>query len=253
LKLSYINAKGFGLALLAGFAVNGGAQTYTAIDLGTVSPNSINNALQVAGTNFTTLNGFLYTNGTQVNLGSLAGAGSSAASVNINGQVTGNSRSTPANGALPHTFLYSGGVMTDLGTLPGGSESQGNGINSSGQITGWSQTAVGKPTLAFIWSNGTYTNLGPVPGGSDSQGMAINDSGEVVGRAFSAGGAAYIYSNGSWTSIGILPGFTSSTPHRHQQQRAGFRVLAVRDGRDPRILLQRRRPEGFRDFAWRIV
>jgi probable HAF family extracellular repeat protein len=212
LKLSYINAKGFGLALLAGFAVNGGAQTYTAIDLGTVSPNSINNALQVAGTNFTTLNGFLYTNGTQVNLGSLAGAGSSAASVNINGQVTGNSRSTPANGALPHTFLYSGGVMTDLGTLPGGSESQGNSINSSGQITGWSQTGVGKPTLAFIWSNGTYTNLGPVPGGSDSQGMAINDSGEVVGRAFSAGGAAYIYSNGSWTSIGILPGFTSSNP-----------------------------------------
>jgi probable HAF family extracellular repeat protein len=212
LKLSYINAKGFGLALLAGFAVNGGAQTYTAIDLGTVSPNSINNALQVAGNNFTTGNAFLYTNGTQVNLGSLAGAGSSAASVNINGQVTGNSRSTPTNGALPHTFLYIGGVMTDLGTLPGGSESQGNSINSSGQITGWSQTGVGKPTLAFIWSNGTYTNLGPVPGGSDSQGMAINDSGEVVGRAFSAGGAAYIYSNGSWTSIGILPGFTSSTP-----------------------------------------
>jgi probable HAF family extracellular repeat protein len=126
LKLSYKNAKGFGLALLAGFAVNGGAQTYTAIDLGTVSPNSINNALQVAGNNFTTGNAFLYTNGTQVNLGSLAGAGSSAASVNINGQVTGNSRSTPTNGALPHTFLYIGGVMTDLGTLPGGSEQRAN-------------------------------------------------------------------------------------------------------------------------------
>jgi probable HAF family extracellular repeat protein len=207
-----LRTTGFGLALLAGFAVDGGAQTYTAIDLGTVSPNSINNALQVAGTNFTTGNGFLYTNGMQVNLGSFAGAGSTAASVNINGQVTGNSRATSANGGLPHTFLYSGGVLTDLGTLPGGSESQGNSINNSGQITGWSQTGIGKPTLAFIWSNGTYTNLGPVPGGSDSQGMAINDSGEVVGRAFSAGGPAYLYSNGSWTSIGVLPGFTSSNP-----------------------------------------
>ncbi len=170
IRLIHENLKGFGLAaLLAGLAVSGGAQTYTATDLGTVLPSSINSALQITGNNFATGDGFLYSNGSIIDIvGRLSGQGSQAASINVNAQITGASRATAANGGLPHTFLYSGGTMTDLGTLPGGSESQGNAINASGQIVGWSQTGSGK-THAFLYSKGAYTDLGPVPGASDSQ------------------------------------------------------------------------------------
>ena len=66
-------------------------------------------------------------------LGSLGGGFTSAYSINALGQVTG--ESTTPNGQL-HAFVYTDGVMTDLGTLPGSSDSHGFGINNAGQVTG---------------------------------------------------------------------------------------------------------------------
>ncbi len=57
-------------------------------------------------------------------------------SINASGQVTGSS--VIPGDSVSDAFFYSGGVMTDLGTL-GDAGSQGNGINASGQITGVSQ------------------------------------------------------------------------------------------------------------------
>src|ERR1017187_6600077 len=123
--------RGLGLAaLLVGFAANGVAQTYTAIDLGTVLPNAIDNSGQVAGNNFTTLDGFLYTGGVLVDIGALGTAGSQAYSINNKGQIVGlSSTTTNSKAGLPHAFLYSG-TMLDLGTFSGTGESQANGVNN---------------------------------------------------------------------------------------------------------------------------
>ena len=53
-------------------------------------------------------------------LGTLRRLGSSANGINASGQVVGDADTSSGDN---HAFLYSNGTMTDLGTLPGGSES----------------------------------------------------------------------------------------------------------------------------------
>ena len=56
---------------------------------------------------------------------------------------------------------YSGGVMTDLGTL-GGATSQANGINDNGQIVGYSTTASGQ-IHAFFYTPASHSLPGILP------------------------------------------------------------------------------------------
>ena len=178
----------------------------------------INDSGQVVGTSATTsgaLYAFLYSGGVMTNLGTLpGGAASNGLGINSSGQVTGYSE-TPclstcylrtADGNTVHAFLYSGGVMTDLGTLPGGTYSIGLGINSTGQLAGYSDIA---PTVqssgvvhAFLYSGGVMTDLGTLPGGTISIGLGINSSGQVAGYADTASGLhAFLYSGGVMTDI----------------------------------------------------
>ena len=70
---------------------------------------------------------------TAVNLGTLPGWSSSyPAGINNSGQVVGESCNTSN---YCHAFLYSGGTMTDLGTLFG-QVGSATGINASGQVVG---------------------------------------------------------------------------------------------------------------------
>jgi probable HAF family extracellular repeat protein len=112
--------------------------------------------------------------------------GGFAYGINDNGQITGR--------AHGHAFLYSNGVMTDLGTL-GGESSTGYGINNSGQIVGWSKTITDGDHI-FLYSNG-ITDLGT------GFGHGINDSGQVTGYA---NNHAFLYSNGAMTDLGTLGG-----------------------------------------------
>ena len=128
--------------------------------------------------------------------------------INASGQVTGQFVTTDNSGnSAIHAFLYSGGSMTDLGTL-GGNSSSGIGINASGQVTGNSYTTGNYFYHAFLYSGGSMTDLGTLPGGSYSGGSGINDSGQVTGFFTSGVGTvhAFLYSGGSMTDLGTLSG-----------------------------------------------
>lgn len=134
-----------------------------------------------------------------IDLGTLGGA-SYAMGLNNFGQVVG--YSTNSDG-LERAFLYSGGGMTDLGTL-GGETSRAYGINDAGQVVG--QASDGSQNLAYIHQSGAMTALGAF-GGTNSAALAINAAGQVAGYAQNAQGAerAFIY-DGMLNDIGTLGG-----------------------------------------------
>jgi probable HAF family extracellular repeat protein len=81
---------------------------------------------------------------------------------------------------LNHLFLYSDGVMRDLGWLVGPQDSSyGGKINASGQVIGWADP----PSHAFLYSGGVMTDLGAL-GVSASYPHGINAAGQVVGRSY---------------------------------------------------------------------
>src|SRR5262249_15503112 len=100
-----------------------------------------------------------------------------------------------------HPFLYSDGVMADLGTL-GGDYGVALGINEAGQVTGYSSTAEGA-SHAFLYTDGGMFDLG----GANSIGHGINAYGQVAGSG-SVGNFvhAFLYSDGAITDLGLLPG-----------------------------------------------
>ena len=67
---------------------------------------------------------------------------------------------------LSHAFLWQNGVLTDLGTLPGGNDSSANVINARGWIAGGSTTGeidplTGGPIFhAVLWKDGEIIDLG---------------------------------------------------------------------------------------------
>jgi probable HAF family extracellular repeat protein len=77
--------------------------------------------------------------------------------------------------------LYS---LTNLGTLDG-SVTVATGINSVGQVTGYSSDVSGN-SEAFLYSGGAISQLGPTT--CCSEGLGINDLGQVVGTMTLGGG-----------------------------------------------------------------
>src|SRR6476661_8862149 len=130
---------------------------------------------------------------TVTDLGTLGGTESFGNGLNAGGQVAGASYTT--GGAAYHTFLWNpatpngaSGAKTDLGTL-GGTQSFGNGLNVSGQVTGESFTTGDAATHAFLWkpttpggASGTMYNLGTL-GGTNSYAYGLNATGEVTGAS----------------------------------------------------------------------
>jgi probable HAF family extracellular repeat protein len=70
--------------------------------------------------------------------------------------------------------LWDKGVLTDLGTLPGGSQSFAFDINAAGEVAGMSNVGGGE-FHAVIWQRGIIRDLGI------GQAYGINNRGQVVG------------------------------------------------------------------------
>lgn len=119
--------------------------------------------------------GFLYSNGVMMNLGSLGGQGCTAQAINDAGQVVG---AASLSSGQKRAYLYTAGQMIDLGTL-GGNESAAYAINNNGLVAGYSAVANGSCHL-FTWRNGTRTDAGRL-GATACEVWDINNGGTVIG------------------------------------------------------------------------
>lgn len=180
----------------------------TAAGASSSQANGINSSGQVTGTVQTSsgAQAAVWTGGLFSNIGTLGGSDSYGLSINDAGNVAGSSTLSNGNG---HAFLFRSGVMSDLGTLGGGSWSAAYGINNSDQVTGYSMTGDGG-FRAFRWDETSgMTDLGSLSG--NSYGMGINDSGDVAGASATPAGYlhAFFWTGGGMQDLGTLGGTSS--------------------------------------------
>jgi probable HAF family extracellular repeat protein len=101
------------------------------------------------------------------------------AGINNNGQVIGSNAF--------HALFYDKGVVTDLGTLPGGTLSDGLAINSLGDVSaasGFTSDNSSWLHAALFASDGSKIDLNVLLGwGPYSYGYGINDSKQIVGSS----------------------------------------------------------------------
>lgn len=115
-------------------------------------------------------------------------------------------------GGNGHAYEVNGGIVTDLGVLPGGSWSAAYGINGSGSAVGFSDTAIAGQFLGFIWTPSSGMSPLSTLAGLDSWAMAINDPGFVAGSSIASSGFihAVMWANGQIYDLGTLGGTSSS-------------------------------------------
>jgi len=172
-----------------------------------------------------------------IDLGTLGGPNSgefASPVINNQGAITGASDTAEADPNVPncynpdcfvnHAYIGTKGILTDLGGLPGGFGSEGNGINEHNQIAGQSLNGLIDPLLgtpagiAVLWqSNGQIVDLGTL-GGNQSLAATVNNRGQVVGGAanaipdeFSMFGwgtqtRAFLWQKGTMRDLGTLGG-----------------------------------------------
>ena len=146
-------------------------------------------------------------------LGTLPGyTDSTALAINRRGQVVGYAFNKPLGLSSlllrpARAFLWEGGRMRDLGTLPGCPSSRAYAINDAGQIAGWVLTA-DQRTHAMLWEDGVMLDLGTFADGRLSVATALNDAGQVVGSATHPRSrvSAFLWQDGVMSDLGRLPG-----------------------------------------------
>lgn len=154
-------------------------------DLGEIAGASDTQKTVDPNLGFVPIHAFLYSNGSMVDLGTLGGGFSGPEFISNQGVIVG--QSTLAGEQHILGFKWENGVLTNLGTLPGDSDSLAAAVNSVGQVVGFSATqpATGGAGLfmrGFIWKNGVMTDLNTLITSSSWQilvGTGINAMGEI--------------------------------------------------------------------------
>ncbi len=144
--------------------------------------NAINNNGQIVGFSYTAIqatDAVLWSGFTMTDLGTLGFYSSQATDINDSVQVVGGLSRTV--GGDSDAFIYSNGIMTDIGNLPGGRDSYALGINNSSQIIGVAVNSHSTATC-FVYSGTTMWDLNTlIPSGWSINSVAsINDNGQIV-------------------------------------------------------------------------
>jgi probable HAF family extracellular repeat protein len=181
---------------------------------------------------------FAWKAGRLTDLGALPGENFSAI-YDLNGEGVGTGTSEnglldPLTGTAANVaVLFKDGRVIDLGTLPGGHESQGQFIDDGGQVTGFGSngtpdqfvsdffgpgTTWNTQVRTIVWQNGVMRDIGTL-GGPDALMEAANASGEIAGESFtnSVVNAAtgfpqldpFLWKNGVMRDLGGLGGAQS--------------------------------------------
>lgn len=153
-------------------------------------------------------------------LGSLGGGFATAAAINDSNQVAG--ASSIAAGPQD-AFLFSGGVMHDLGNL--GGVSAASAINSRGDVAGSSSVSLsGTTNHPFLFRNGLLQDLGLPAGLNTGSASGVNDADQVVGTFISGTRRqtvthAFLWQSGGFMTLGTLGGTSASASAISEQHR----------------------------------
>jgi probable HAF family extracellular repeat protein len=134
-----------------------------------------------------------------------------AAALNNRGQIVGAAfTDAEPSSSDHHAVLWHNSLASDLGTLPGGSQSHAWDITDAGDIVSLADTADGSDR-ACLWPEDAVEQLGTLTG-ADSGARAIDSRREVEGGARTSGGYvhAFVWQAGAMCDLGTLPGHTHS-------------------------------------------
>lgn len=202
-----------GIAASAAFTPAAHAQTrYTLTEIGNPDASytqvkGINNKGEIAGAS--DWRPFLWRNGQLIDLSSALGASASPESINELSQITGRYNRGSSG------FLYTNGVVTDIGTVKHSFSSGPEDVNILGEVVFTALVFPPDEPLYYQWGhiyrNGSYEQV-PTLGGTYSRAYAINDSGAVAGDATFTGDSqshAIVYQNKELVDLGTLGGANS--------------------------------------------
>jgi probable HAF family extracellular repeat protein len=204
-------------------------QEYSLTDLGVVKDmqsseaSAINNQGDVAGTGHnggkeTCAFHYDYSEKSMEDSGGLNSRGFGISSTNM---VVGDSFFGPAMEPRSHAASFQNEVAKDLGVLTGQLYARANGVNTIGQVVGFSgPERDSSKSRAFWWTYQTgMRDMGTLVGGSYAQANAINETGLITGT--SRTGAAVVTTHaftyqaisptdsGPMRDLGVLGGFSS--------------------------------------------